>query len=449
MTEADSTTPNHRTRVNSISGDGVTERSMSSNTTTIFTVFEASLNLFIDAAFRARTGTRVALVVLLAGAGLEAAPHRGRSDLGTLGGAASEAPSISNNGVVVGDSGVAGDSNSHGFRWTRTHGMVDLGTLGGASSTATAVSDDGRFVVGSSATENGGQHAFRWSQRGGMVDLTPYTWESSRATAVGDNGTVAGNSYNPSTGANRGFVWTERNGLIDLGTLGGYMTTVKAISRSGSVVAGESSLAGEIEVHAFVWTRARGMIDLGTLGGRWSYTDAVSDTGTVVGSSGLATGKVSHAFAWTEADGLMDLSAQSSESTRATAINHRGAIAGVRYVVTADPRVSVSRACVWTAGGRTIDVGTLGGPFSWSFGISNDDRVVGMSQMSDGSTHAFAWSRTHGLVDLSALGSSYGVAQSVTANGEWAVGVDGGHATLWRLDDAFLARAFAATEPKR
>jgi probable HAF family extracellular repeat protein len=414
----------------------------------MFSLLEDSMNLLIDAPSRARRGTRVALVVLLAGAGLQAAPHRAGTDLGTLGGTASGAPSISNNGVIVGDSRIAGDSNSHGFRWTRAHGMVDLGTLGGGSSTATAVSDDGRFVVGSSETADGGQHAFRWSLRDGMVDLTPYTLESSRATAVADNGTVAGNSYNPSTGVNRGFVWTERNGLIDLGTLGGYMTTVKAINRSGSIVVGDSSLAGEIEVHAFVWTGRRGMIDLGTLGGRYSSTDAVSDAGTVVGSSGLAAGKVAHAFAWTEADGLMDLSAQSSESTRATAINRHGDIAGVRYVVTADPRVSVSHACVWTAGGRTIDVGTLGGPFSWPFGISNDGRVVGMSQMADGSTHAFAWTRTHGLVDLSAPESSYGVAQSVAANGEWAVGVDEGHATLWRLDDAILARALAAKEPK-
>jgi len=413
----------------------------------MFVRIEDSMNLLIDAPSRTRRGIRVALVVLLAGAGLQAASQLATNDLGTLGGSSSAAPSISNNGVIVGDSRISGDSSSHGFIWTRTRGMVDLGTLGGGSSTATAVSDDGRFVVGSSATANGGQHAFRWSSRDGMIDLTPFTWESTSATAVADDGTVAGNSYDPSTGVNRGWVWTEPNGLIDLGTLGGYMSTVKAINRSGSVVAGEASLAGEMEVHAFVWTSSRGMIDLGTLGGLWSYTDAISDGGTVVGSSGLASGKLAHAFAWTEADGMRDLSAQSSESTRATSINRRGAIAGVRYVVTADPRISVSQACVWTPRGRLIDIGTLGGPFSWSFGISNDGRVVGMSQIADGSIHAFAWSRTHGLVDLSAPESSYGVAQSVTANGEWAVGVDGGHATLWHLDDALLARAPVAKEP--
>jgi probable HAF family extracellular repeat protein len=191
------------------------------------------------------------------------------------------------------------------------------------------------------------------------------------------------------------------------------------------------------------------MIDLGTLGGRYSYTGAISDSGTVVGWSGLATGNLEHAFVWTEADGLLDLSPHNSESTHATAINRHGVVTGVRYVATADPRVSVSQACVWTSIGRTLDIGTLGGPFSWPFGIGNDGRVVGMSQIANGSTHAFAWSRTHGLVDLSAPESSYGIAQSITANGEWAVGVDGGHAALWRLDDAMVSRPPVVKEPKR
>jgi len=189
--------------------------------------------------------------------------------------------------------------------------------------------------------------------------------------------------------------------ILEIGTLGGYTTTVRAITRSGSIVAGESTLAGEMQVHAFVWTRRRGMIDLGTLGGRYSYTGAISDSGTVVGWSGLATGNLEHAFVWTEADGLLDLSPHNSESTHATAINRHGVVTGVRYVATADPRVSVSQACVWTSIGRTLDIGTLGGPFSWPFGIGNDGRVVGMSQIANGSTHAFVWSRTNGLVDLS------------------------------------------------
>jgi len=311
--------------------------------------------------------------------------------------------------------------------------MVDLGTLGGINSAATAVSDDGRFVVGSSDTADGGQHAFRWSRKDGMVDLTPFTWEST-ATAVVNDGMVAGNSYDPWSGVNRGFVWTERSGVIDLGTLGGWTTRVRAISPNGAFVVGESSLAGEAHVHAFVWTATRGMIDTGTLGGRWSYAAAVNDAGKVVGWSGLSTSSSSHAFAWTDSDGIVDLSAPGSETTRATAVNSHGAVAGIRYVPTTDPRVLVSNACIWTGEGEMIAVGTLGGRFSWPLGISNNRTMVGLSEMVNGSTHAFAWSRSRGMVDLSAADSAYGVARSVSPNGEWAAGVDGGHATLWRLN---------------
>ena len=386
--------------------------------------------------FQRRAGP-VGLVVVLTAAGVHAAAHRTAVDLGTLGGTASEAPSISNTGVVVGNSDIAGNAASHGFRWTEGRGMVDLGTLGGVSSAATAVSDDGRFVVGSSVTADGRQHAFRWSRKDGMVDLTPFSWNSTVAAAVGNNGTVAGNSYDPWSGVNRGFVWTERNGMIDLGTLGGGTATVQAISPSGALVVGDSSLAGEIEVHAFVWTRTRGMTDMGTLGGRWSYAEAVNDTGKVVGWSSLGMSSLAHAFAWTDSHAIVDLSAPGSGMSRATAVNSDGAVAGVRYVPTANPRVSVSNACIWTSAGEMIAVGTLGGQFSWPLGFSNNRTMVGLSEMANGSTHAFAWSRTHGLVDLSAPTSAYGIARSVSASGEWAAGVDDGHATLWRLKKDF------------
>ncbi|MDX2122119.1 MAG: hypothetical protein SF070_13820 [Gemmatimonadota bacterium] len=47
-------------------------------------------------------------------------------DLGTHGGPVAQAVAINDAGEVVGVSCVAGSNALHGFRWTRTTGMVDL-----------------------------------------------------------------------------------------------------------------------------------------------------------------------------------------------------------------------------------------------------------------------------------------------------------------------------------
>jgi probable HAF family extracellular repeat protein len=61
--------------------------------------------------------------------------------------------------------------------------MIDLGTLGGASSEAVALSDAGH-VAGSSLRTDGAQHAFRWTPADGMVDLGTLGGAFSEAVAV-------------------------------------------------------------------------------------------------------------------------------------------------------------------------------------------------------------------------------------------------------------------------
>ena len=91
------------------------------------------------------------------------------TDLGTLGGAESEAFGVNNFTQVVGwafvPSGV-----EHAFLWTKATGMRDLGTLGGSSSRAYAINDNGQ-VVGYAYTVAGEKHAFLWTATDGMRDL--------------------------------------------------------------------------------------------------------------------------------------------------------------------------------------------------------------------------------------------------------------------------------------
>jgi len=95
-------------------------------------------------------------------------------DLGTLGGSTSSANALNDSGMVVGDSMLAHDADSHAFLWTPAGGMVDLGTLGGTFSSAVALNKNGQ-IVGYSTTREGGYHAFSWTQAGGMVDLGAFS----------------------------------------------------------------------------------------------------------------------------------------------------------------------------------------------------------------------------------------------------------------------------------
>jgi probable HAF family extracellular repeat protein len=103
------------------------------------------------------------------------------TDLGTLGGAQSQANGINDHGKVVGMAMTA-SGDSHAFLYS--HGrMTDLGTLGGADSGALAINDRGE-VVGSSLTSGSKQHAFLYNH-GTMTDLNSVIPANSGFVVVG------------------------------------------------------------------------------------------------------------------------------------------------------------------------------------------------------------------------------------------------------------------------
>jgi probable HAF family extracellular repeat protein len=136
------------------------------------------------------------------------------TDLGTLGGANSNAYAVNSHGDVVGVSELSPDGPGHAFLYTAGT-MQDLGTLGGDASDARGIDESG-IVVGNSYTADGSVHPFAFVD-GKMLDLLPndsdgHPFLSARAEAITASGRqVVGwgtPKESPDDGPVRCIVWT-------------------------------------------------------------------------------------------------------------------------------------------------------------------------------------------------------------------------------------------------
>jgi probable HAF family extracellular repeat protein len=234
--------------------------------------------------------------------------------LGTLGGHASMATGVSDNGVVVGSSQDA-TGRWRAFRWTQTGGMQALGVLGALiGSYATGVSNDGNRVSGYCTDGAGRTFAFLW-QNGQMQTLpTLIGAGNSMATAVSGNA-VVGTTRNGS-GRWQAVLWNALNLPASLGNLGGRDCYATALSADGGTAVGYGADASG-NLRAFRWTQANGMRDLGTLGGRESIAYGVSADGRfVVGVSRNAAGRW-QGFRWSQSEGMRALGLMTARSVSA------------------------------------------------------------------------------------------------------------------------------------
>jgi len=282
----------------------------------------------------------------------------------------------------------------------------ELGTLGGAVSQAKAVNRAGQ-VVGTSRDALGRTRAFLWQENVGIVDLKPLTGVNTSANDINENGEITGGG-DTGFGDFHAYLLSEGTSF-DLGTLGGNESEALAVNRRGQV-AGHSRIAGAVVKHAFLIADPGSMVDLGSLGGGGAMSIAhdVNDAGAVVGLAETRTGQP-HAFLWTAADGLRDLGALGAAPSIALGINNRREVVG-----------GSGHAFLWTEQAGMVDLGTLGGRTSCANAINEAGCIVGASQTGETDarglpvTHAFLRTPEGGMLDLGTLGGAHSAAVALT-----------------------------------
>jgi probable HAF family extracellular repeat protein len=348
------------------------------------------------------------LAVVRRGRAQMSSPSYTVTDLGTLGGAQSQAFGISACGRVVGDSWPSNSTSNHPFIWSNGQ-LTDLGTLGGG--TGTALSLNGlSFVVGSSTTATGDTHAFIWPDNNGKItDIGALPGDNlSFASAINDGGQVVGGSvlFDQNNEVDRAFVWSSAAGMQAIPASGG-ISPVRAdgINNAGSIVGVASTSGG---FHAYLLSGGLGgtLIDLGTLGGTTSFAYHVNASGQVVGNAYLANGS-SHAYVWHD-----------DNSNNKT-----------------DP-------------GEMKDLGTLGGANSIAYDINASGQAVGSSDTSGSGTHAFVWhdDNNNGVPDAGEMKDL----NTLTAGSGWTLQEarainDGGQIVGYGINNMGQTHAFLLT----
>ena len=284
---------------------------------------------------------------------------------------------------------------SAGFVEVSVPGGTEIGTLGGSASEALGLNDNG-YVVGSSTDQTSRWRPFGWTPSTGVQDILttppPLDSVSARAADVNNAGTIVGD-----TGVSfpRGFRKQGASTQILEPLPGGSFSQAVAVNENG-LAAGSAHDSNDLQ-RAVVWDLAGTITSLGTLGGDFSNAEDVNDLGTVVGISNNANFE-NRAFKWSADSGMIALPAPHGGTTGATSVNNAGRIVGFMTVASGEVH-----AVIWELDGSITDLGTLGGNQSVAWDINELGYVVGESRDASGVMQAFVWDVVGGMQPIGGI----------------------------------------------
>lgn len=191
--------------------------------------------------------------------------------------------SLNNAGIACGSAAQSGGP-LRAFLWY-DGSFLDLGTFGGAASEAYGMNEFTQ-VVGWAALPDGTAHAALWTN-GMMIDLgKPEGTLASSAAEINHKDQIAGQAVSAQTGVLQAFL-LENGEFMMLGTLPGYAlgSYSGGINDSRQICGTSIANANETIAQAFLWENGS-MTGLGTLYGLSSYSRQVNNLGQTVGRVG-------------------------------------------------------------------------------------------------------------------------------------------------------------------
>jgi probable HAF family extracellular repeat protein len=384
---------------------------------------------------RLAAAAALSLLPLLAAAPARAAVQFTVTNLGTLGGATSEAFAINASGQVAGRAYLA-NGTAHATRWTNAVAQ-DLGTLGGQFSNAYGINDAGQVAGDAFLADNVQYHGVLWALNGTPLALPFPGYVGVSASALNSSGVAVG-ATSPNAGIASASVWRggqwrrlptasglptqgAANGINDGGVivgfqsgravvwasdgalpqllplLGGSNSTALAINAAGSII-GQSDL--DVGNSRAVLWKGGMAIDLGTLNGDPSVARGINAQGQIVGSTG--SGSSARGF-FCGAGGMVDLNTLLAAGSGATVtaandINVYGQIAGTASFAGENRAVLLTPTGSFTNQGLVAGSGTLNAALT-NHAAGQVRSVAGDSLQVLGSGHSNA-----GVIDISAGG---------------------------------------------